>query len=157
MNDVKLLNNSTNCKHSVQLRAAFKFGRGVHFALRCKMRKSADFSCTSNYKWTNKSPKLKEGQHLRRYSQVTTDTAIDDFNSGQFKVWVKKMAAQVNFYLYPNAFLSSELFGAWKLAHICQIKALLTYLMLMVRVLMVKQTFFHTLRPPIRSPTLFSL
>ncbi len=52
------------------------------------------------------------------------------FNSGQFKVRMKKMAAQVNFYLYPNAFLSSELFGAWKLAHICQIKALLTLLYL---------------------------
>ncbi len=40
------------------------------------------------------------------------------------------MAAQVNVYLYPNAFLSSELFGAWKLADIYQIKALLNYLML---------------------------
>ncbi len=52
---------------------------------------------------------------------------MNSFNSGQFKVRMKKMAAQVNFYLYANAFLSSELFGVWKLAHICQIKALLTY------------------------------
>ncbi len=94
------------------LRAAFKFGRGVHFALRRKNAKTADFSCTSGFKWTNKSPKLKDGQHLRRYSQVTIDTAMNDFNSGQFKVRIKKMAAQVNFYLYPNAFLSSELFSA---------------------------------------------
>ncbi len=72
------------------------------------------------------SPKLKDGQHLRRYSQVTIDTAMNDFNSGQFKVRMKKVAAQVNFYLYPNAFLSSELLGAGKLAHFCQIKALLT-------------------------------
>ncbi len=68
--------------------------------------------CTSDLKWTNKSPKLKDGQRLRRYSQVTIDTAIYDFDSGQFKLQMKKMAAHVNFYLYPNAFLSSELFGA---------------------------------------------
>ncbi len=59
---------------------------------------------------------------------MTIDTATNDFNSGQFKSRMKKMAAQVNFDLYPNAFLPSELLGAWKLAHICQIKALLTYL-----------------------------
>ncbi len=55
---------------------------------------------------------LKDGQHLHRYSQVTIDTAINDFNSGQFKVRMKKMAAQDNFDLYPNAFLPSELLGA---------------------------------------------
>ncbi len=51
-------------------------------------------------------------QAIVRYSQVTIDTAMNDFNPGQFKVRIKKMAAHVNFYLYPNAFLSSELFGA---------------------------------------------
>ncbi len=53
---------------------------------------------------------------------------MNDFNSGQFKFRMNKMTAQVNFYMYPNAFLPSELFGAWKLAHMCQIKELLTYL-----------------------------
>ncbi len=37
------------------------------------------------------------------------------------------MAAQVNFYFYLNVVPSPELVGAWKLAHICQIKAVFTY------------------------------
>ncbi len=40
---------------------------------------------------------------------------------------MKKMAAQVNSYLYLNAVMLTELFGARKLAHICAIKVLLTY------------------------------
>ncbi len=100
------------------LRAVFKFGRRVHFALRRKMRKPS----------ITRVPAILNG--LTKWtSQVTIDTAMNDFNSGQFKVRMKKMAAQVNFYLYPNAFLSSELFGAWTLAHIRQIKALLTNLL----------------------------
>ncbi len=63
-----------------------------------------------------KSPKLKDGQHLRGYSQVTIDTVMNDFNSGQLKVRMKKMAAQVNFYLFLNAFRSFELLDAWKCA-----------------------------------------
>ncbi len=50
---------------------------------------------------------------------MTLDMAMNGFNSGQFKPRMKNMAAQVNFYLYLNAVLSPELFGAWKLAHIC--------------------------------------
>ncbi len=52
--------------------------------------------------------KLKDGQRLGRSSRVTLDTTMNDFNSGQFKTQMKKMAAQIIFYL----FLSSELFGA---------------------------------------------
>ncbi len=37
------------------------------------------------------------------------------------------MAAQVNSYLYLNAVMFTELFGARKLGHICPIKVLLTY------------------------------
>ncbi len=59
-----------------------------------------------------KSPKLRDEQHLRKNSQVTLDTALNDYNSGQFKPRMKKMGAQVNFYWYLNAFLSPELFGA---------------------------------------------
>ncbi len=44
----------------------------------------------------------------------------------QFKTRMKKMAAQINFYLYLNAVLPHELFGAWKLAHVCEIKVLPT-------------------------------
>ncbi len=43
---------------------------------------------------------------------MTLDTAMNTFNSSQFKIRKKKMAAQVNFYLYLNVFLSPELFGA---------------------------------------------
>ncbi len=75
----------------------------------------------------HKSPQLKDEQHFRRNGQLTLDTAMNDFNSGQFKTQMKKMATQVNFYLCLNAFLSLELLGAWKLAHICPIKVLLTY------------------------------
>ncbi len=67
---------------------------------------------------------LKDGQHLRRNSQVALDTNRNDFTSGQFKI---RMSAQVNCFLYLNAFLSPELCGACKLAHICPIKVLLTY------------------------------
>ncbi len=110
-----------------QFRAAFKFGRRVHFALLRKMQKN-DYSRISHFNGLNKSPKLKDGQHLRRNSRVTLNTAMNDFNPDQFKIWMKKVAAQVYFYLYLNAFLSPELFGAWKLAHICPIKILLTYI-----------------------------
>ncbi len=88
--------------------------------------KTADCSRTSDLIWLNKSPKLKDGQHLRRNSQVTLDTATKNFSSGQFKIRMKKVAAIVNFYLYLNAFLSPDLLGAWNVAHICPIKALLT-------------------------------
>ncbi len=106
------------------LRPAFKFGRRVHCALRRKMRK---LPITRVPAILNGLTKLKDGLHSGRNSQVTIETGRNDFNLGQFKIRMKKMAAQVNFYLYPNAFLSSELFGAWMLAYICQIKALLTY------------------------------
>ncbi len=81
--------------------------------------KTADYSRTSDLSGLKKSPKLKGEHHLRRNSQVTLDTAMNDFNSGQFKPRMKNMAVQVNFYLYLNAVLPPELFGAWELAHIC--------------------------------------
>ncbi len=42
---------------------------------------------------------------------------------------MKTMAAQADFCLYLNAFLSLELFGAWQLAHVYPIKVLITYRM----------------------------
>ncbi len=55
---------------------------------------------------------------------------MNNFNAGQVKTQMKKVAAQVNFkYLYLNAVLSPELFSAWKLAHICPIKVLLAYIL----------------------------
>ncbi len=43
------------------------------------------------------------------------------------------MAAHVNNYLFLNAFMSPELFGAWKLAPICPIKALLARVLLIMQ------------------------
>ncbi len=40
---------------------------------------------------------------------------------------MKKMATQVNLYLYLNAVMFLELFGARKLEHICAIKVLRIY------------------------------
>ncbi len=48
-------------------------------------------------------------QHLRRNIQVILDTAINDFNSGEFKTQMKKMATQVNFYLYPYRLLKANI------------------------------------------------
>ncbi len=59
----------------------FKFGRHVRFELRRKMRKTAGCSRTSDLSGFHKSPKLKDGQHLRRSSEVNLDTAMNDFNS----------------------------------------------------------------------------
>ncbi len=55
------------------------------------------------------------------------DAAMNEFNSGQFKILMKKMAPQVNFDMYLNLLLPPDLFGAWMLADICPKKALLTY------------------------------
>ncbi len=42
---------------------------------------------------------------------VTLDMVTTNFNSGQLKTQMKKMAAQIDFYISLNAFLSPELFG----------------------------------------------
>ncbi len=74
--------------------------------------KTADNLYTSGLNGFDKSPRLKDEHHLSSNRQVTIDTAMSDFNSGQMKNQTKKMATQVNFYLYLNALLSSELFDA---------------------------------------------
>ncbi len=65
---------------------------------------------------------------IRRNSEMTLAKALNDYNSGQFKPWMTKMAAQVYFQLYLIAVLSPGLFGDWRLAYICQIKVKLPYL-----------------------------
>ncbi len=50
----------------------------------------------------DRSCKLKDGQYLRGNSPVTPNKVMSDFNSGQFKIWMKKIAAQVYFYLSNN-------------------------------------------------------
>ncbi len=46
---------------------------------------------------------------------MTTDATVNDFNLGQFKALIKKVAALINFYFYLIAFLSPKLFGAWNI------------------------------------------
>ncbi len=48
---------------------------------------------------TDHVPKWKDEEHLRRNSQVTLDTAIHDFNSGQFKT---RMKNQIDFSAQGN-------------------------------------------------------
>ncbi len=74
--------------------------------------KTADYSRTSDSNGLLKSPMLKYEQHLHRNGQVTLDTTMNDFNSGQFKTRMWKIAAQVNFHLYLNVFWSPELLDA---------------------------------------------
>ncbi len=72
----------------------------------CILRSSVkceDCSRISDLSRLHKSSKLKDELHLRKNSQLTLDAAMDAFASGQFKTRLKKMAAQVNFYLYLNA------------------------------------------------------
>ncbi len=112
------------------------FAQPLNLAKACILRKMWKPPITSDLlsdlSGLNKSPKLMDRQHSRRNSQVTLDMTMNDFNSDQFKTRMKQMAAQVNIYLYLNAVLSPELFGAWKLAHICLIKVLLTYLIIAI-------------------------
>ncbi len=56
------------------------------------------------------------------------DTALTDFNSRQFKTWMKKMAAQVNFFCFLKFF--SVWLAIWrlKISTFVLIKVLLTYL-----------------------------
>ncbi len=44
--------------------------------------------------------------------RIYAEMAMNDFNSGQFKTRMKKMATQVKLYLFLNAFLSPYMFGA---------------------------------------------
>ncbi len=53
--------------------------------------------------------------------------ALTDFHSRQFKTWMKKLATQVDFCLFLNAFLHRVQWGAWKSAQVCLIKVLLAY------------------------------
>ncbi len=110
------------------------FSRSLNLADACILRsgvkcETANCTRTCNLSGRNKSPKFKDGHHVRRNSQVTIDTAMNNFISGQFRIRMKKMATQVNFYLSP------ELFGARKLEHIYPIKALLTYVINIIQLL----------------------
>ncbi len=55
------------------------------------------------------------GLHSSSSCQVTADTTVNDFNSGEFKTRMKEMAAQAYFYLSQNAFLPLEQYGPPKI------------------------------------------
>ncbi len=74
--------------------------------------KIADCSPSSDFTAFYKLSKWKDGLYLCSNYQVNFDTALPDFISRQFKTRMKKMAAQVDFYLFLNAFLSCLQFGA---------------------------------------------
>ncbi len=101
LGSVKYLIRVSAIPYCIYFRADIKFGRHMHLRAPAKNAKTADYSQTSVLNGHYKSPKWKDEQHLRRNIQVTLDTVINDFNSGQ-----------VYFYLYLNVFLSPELFGA---------------------------------------------
>ncbi len=75
-----------------------KIGPTHAFCAPASNAKTADYSYISNI---NESPKFKDGQQFWRNSQATLETAMNDFNSDQFKSRMKKMDCQVNFY-FPS-------------------------------------------------------
>ncbi len=87
-------------------------------------------NCSPSSKLTglNQSQKWRDILHFWSNCQVPFDTGLADFNPGHFKTWMKKVAAQVNFCLSCNAFLSQVQYGAWKWAHVCSIEVWLTLL-----------------------------
>ncbi len=84
-----------------------------------KKRKSAHCSPSSDLTGLYKSPKWKDGLHLWSKGQMNFGTALTDFNSRQFKTWMKKMAAQVEFCLFLNVFFLSGLHMVPENWHIC--------------------------------------
>ncbi len=97
--------------HYPFFRAAFKIVRRVHFALRRKMLKPPIARLPAIYL------DLKIAQVKRRNAfmkQLSRDLrrGSTDFISCQFKAQMKKMAAQIDFCLLCNAFLSFLQYGA---------------------------------------------
>ncbi len=60
---------------------------------------------------------------------VNFDTALTDFNSRQFKTWMKKMAAQVDFFCFLMYFSVWLAIWSLKISTFVLIKVLLTYLL----------------------------
>ncbi len=59
-----------------------KIGPTHAFCAPASNAKTADYSFIS---YINESPKFKDAQQFQRNSQVTLDTAMNDFNLDQFK------------------------------------------------------------------------
>ncbi len=79
-------------------------GTRVHFALRLEMLKSPIARLPAIFLDFINRP---SGE-----TEVKFDAAVTDLNSRQFKTPMKKMAAQVDFYLLFSAFLSCLQFRA---------------------------------------------
>ncbi len=112
--------------------------------------------CSSSSDLTGfyKSPRWRDGLHLWDKGQVNFDTALTDFNTRQFKTWMKTTAAQVNFCLFLNVFPVWLAIRCLKIGTYVLIKVLLTYLFFTLLGLYTEtqwmRTLFsmHTFRPP---------
>ncbi len=96
--------------------------------------KTADCSPSSDFTGLYKSPKWRDGLHYWRKGQVNFDAALTDFNSRQFKTWMKKMAAQVNFCLFRNVFSVWLAIWCLKIGTNVFIKVVLTYFLPLFRI-----------------------
>ncbi len=79
---------------------AFKCGRRVHFALQRKMLLPPIAHLPEiKLDFINRPSGEKDCIY-----EAIVGTALTNFNPGQFKTWMKKMAAHVNFCLFLNVF-----------------------------------------------------
>ncbi len=81
-------------------RAVFKHGRRVYFCAPAQNAKTVDLS------GLKKSLEWMDGLNLQSNCYVTFDTAMNNLSAGQFKALMKKTAAQNDFRLPLNIFLS---------------------------------------------------
>ncbi len=114
--------------------------------------KAADCSLSSDLTRLNKSHKWSDGLHLWSSIQVDFGIALADFNSGQFKTRLKKMAAHSDFCFFLLAFLYGVLYGAWKLASVLD-KDLVYLLSFFILSKKCWKPFFTTIAPG--QPTIF--
>ncbi len=75
-----------------------------------------------------KSSKSRDGRNLWNKGPVNFDTALTDFNARQFKTWMNKMAAQVDFFCFLMFFFCLACNMVPENWHICVNKGL-TYLL----------------------------
>ncbi len=74
----------------------------VYFALCRKIAKTADCSPSSDLTGFYKSPKWRDGLHIRSKGHIYFDTALIDFNSRQFKTCLTCNTAPENWHICVN-------------------------------------------------------
>ncbi len=84
---------------------------------------------------------MSDGLGLGSSCQVNFFTSLSNWHPGQLKTWMKKIAAQIDFWLSLNAFLSLSLqCDVWKLAHLCPVKVFYAYLLVTSRLVQFEET-----------------